>query len=607
MRRWWIRRTAWLGALMGALWCMAAPGAAAADEPLATLADCDYAVAIQPQPAASSASPGALQLTLGLATEGRDASELSAANGWAGVTDFDRSLVDWQVLTPGVSLSRDEARGVWRLQHPGQAWVQLRYRVLSALAQPHGPGAQSPDQLYRTQVAQDGFQFFGYGLLPTPQAWGNQRPLRLCMDLQQAADAQGQVQAAPWVGSLMDPAQGASARWQRREQAPLAQWQHAFYAGGPAWRVQTRALPGGPLALAVRGSLGATDAQLADQAARLVATHRHFWQQGEAVERFAPQWLVITPNHSPGSSSGTVVNQAAVLHVPPGFSPSNGNFEFLVGHENLHHWLPRRLGSRAGAPAYWLSEGFTDYYTHRLLLASGLWDLPRYASEISRMLQAYWLSGARNAGEADINARFFSDRDAGRQMYARGELLAMHWDGALRQGPQADPQGLDALLRGLMASATADEPRPAAERVMAALTQRLGAQPAAQLAAHVQQGQDLALPADLAGPCFALGWTERPRWVPGFEVQASFKNGRAQGVQPQGPAWRAGLREGMHIAGGAVRGMDVQREIEVVTLQEGQRVDLRFLPVDGSSDRVPQLSVREGAEPSAACRDWQRR
>lgn len=564
-------------------------------------------------------TPRRLDIRLDFPAGGRRQTTLGLAPGWAGINDFHAALHDWRGDRPDTRVQPGDAPHRWTVEHPAQGEVSVHYRVRAALADPDDGQPQPQFQLYRPQVGADWFQFFGHGALALPEGPAGDTRAALCVTLAQPGQPQ-----APAIGTLHA---GRGEEVSARLHGEPGQLHDAFYGGGPGWRVLQRALAGGPLHVAVRGQYAVGDAAFADQAAALIDSHRRFWGETSAP----PQWLVLTPNHARGNAGGTLVRQAAVLHAGPEFSPASGSFEFLIGHENLHSWIPGRFGSVDPDPVaqvrgYWFSEGFTNYYTHRLLLASGLWTLDRYADNLSRVLQDYWRSPARQTPVADIAPRFFTDRRAGQQMYIRGELLALRWDDALRD--RGHP-GLDTVLRPLMRPAgvdgpggnagsdSTDRPEPdlttrATHRVLTALEPLLGALPARDLAAHIDRGEPLPLAPGLGGPCLRVQWEDLPRWSLGFD-EASFGERVARSVRPGGPAHQAGLRDGQALRGWSVYGNDVGRDVELWVVDDAAPSSspeklrtLRYRPVDGT-ERLPTARVRDGAADDPACIAWQRR
>ncbi|WP_374567147.1 hypothetical protein [Ideonella sp.] len=543
-------------------------------------------------------SPRALEVELEFPADDRRETFIRVMPSWAGVDDFAAALTGWHGVGPGVTVAQAELPNRWRVDHPAGGTVRVAYSARAALPDPDDGRPQDQAQMYRTQIGADWFQFFGYGVLPSVEPWGDRTTPRQCVTVLQPGQP-----GAPAFSSL-GTGQGPATEWAL--QASPERLRHAFYAGGPGWRLAERRLASGPVHTAVRHKFQVEDGRFADEVASLLDAHRRFWGDEQA----APQWVVLTPNFSAGDFGGTLVDHAAVLHAGADFGPGNSAFESLVGHENLHQWIPHRFGSLAEGPAqqvsdYWFSEGFTNYYTHRLLLASALWSLPRYADELTEVLQRYWRSPARNATVASIAPRFFSDRDAGQQLYARGELLAMRWDRILRR-KQHD--GLDTALKSLLIAPGDAANRPlASDHVLDGLTPWLGEQPRRDVHDFIDEGLDLPLDdAGLAGPCFTLGWRDEPRWVLGFSTD-SFADRQVRGVQPDGPAHRAGLRNGARLSSWSIYGGDVSRDVELaIETTDGPPQTLRFKPVDGSSDHLPFVTTRPGAADEAACRAWVR-
>ena len=588
-------------------------GGAAAGSELPAGCDLDFRV----RALAAAPSP-ALELELKFDAAGRRESVVRVVPDWAGVDDYARSHVDWQALGAGQSVQPMAQPFRWRVQHEPDAVVHLRWRTLSALADPEQVQMQPQTTLYRTQVGARGFQFFGHGVLPAVEHWGDDRPARLCLTVE-ALDAHSPVFGTPGLSAAGQPL-----RWRLTDSH--ARLRHAFYGSGPMWRLHERTLRRGSLALALRGHFPQMDdAAFVDATARLVDMQRDFW--GES--RDTHQWVVLTPNHSPhANSGGTLVDRVAVLHAPQGFSATDPAFEFLVAHENLHQWFPQRFGSHGagqrgesdnGGPArdvphYWFSEGFTDHYTYRLLLASGLWDLDRYAEQLTRRARAYLGSPARQMKASDIAPRFFSDREAGSQLYRRGELLALRWDAALRQAGRGS---LTTVLQGLRLTGSASAPAEAAsERVMLAVASALagsGVDPREEVERHVMQGALMPLDspgwAPAMGPCLQRVQEEVPVWQLGFD-RASFDSRVLQGVDPAGPAHAAGLRDGMRLEGYSVHGGDTGRDA-VLQVRDAARPgtagalrEVRYRPVSGTPQRLPRWRARPDAAVEAACQAW---
>ena len=121
-------------------------------------------------------------------------------------------------------------------------------------------------------------------------------------------------------------------------------------------------------------------------------------------------------------------------------------------HELFHDWNPQQLGRMPDPEQshYWLSEGFTDYYTYVLLRRSGLSTADEYLAHYNTLLREYHLSPARDADNDRIVREFWSDPNVGHLPYWRGALLAMKWDAEIRAAT-AGRASLDDVMRDLFA------------------------------------------------------------------------------------------------------------------------------------------------------------
>nr|QQZ49074.1 hypothetical protein JKL49_18040 [Phenylobacterium glaciei] len=100
----------------------------------------------------------------------------------------------------------------------------------------------------------------------------------------------------------------------------------------------------------------------------------------------------------------------------------------------MHTWLPNQTGGlplEDEARDYWFSEGFTDFYATRVLLASGIWSLEDYAARYNEVLTRYDGSAARNFTADQVMAVFWTNQDA-QQSPMTGAGCWLTWDRAVR-------------------------------------------------------------------------------------------------------------------------------------------------------------------------------
>ncbi|MEZ4338776.1 MAG: hypothetical protein R3B82_19330 [Sandaracinaceae bacterium] len=175
---------------------------------------------------------------------------------------------------------------------------------------------------------------------------------------------------------------------------------------------------------------------------------------------------------------------------------------------------------------------------------------------------------------------------------AHGALYAAALDARLRAHGGDEPSFRRVLLPLMREADDTGAPVPRTT-VVAALQRILGDAEVTRFEAQALGADPVELPADAFGPClrprttthrrFALGFTAPPMGAETIEVT---------GVDPSGPAYRAGLRDGMVIRDLRYVPGDAETDVELEVVETGAR--LRFRPSDRSARgrgwvRVPRL------------------
>jgi predicted metalloprotease with PDZ domain len=389
---------------------------------------------------------------------------------------------------------------------------------------------------------------------------------------------------------------GPVTKW-RVEAISLASSRHAVYVGGD-FRVEKALIRGRPLYVAVRGKWPFSDAEFVDASRRVVEAHREFWNDFE----FPFFLITLIPNDiDRGSSGGTAIRNAFAMNVSRDFRIQSDPFDFLIGHEHLHTWVPGRLGTmgKDEARRYWFSEGFTNYLTHRLLVKSGLWTLERYADNLNEIIRKHVTSKAANATNDQVMRDFWQSRDVQDLPYRRGEFLAMRWNARLHA--ETPGQSLDALLRGMLTKP--GETDLATLRLTRALSPHIrGVE--GDIERFIERGEAMEFSKDLAGPCFTAYDEALGEFELGFDPDATLAAKVFMGVKPGSAAYRAGLRDGQTLRGYSYGHGDTRREVEVTIEVEKQKQVLKWLPVGPATLKAVQYTVKRGADGDAACKAW---
>ena len=379
-------------------------------------------VAYTVSPVVEAGSLRAVEVTMSFRGDADGRTRVRLPNAWAGTQRLDRTVAD--VRAEGARLTR---RGSdITLRHRPGAPVTLTYRVVQDYS---GPPRVGFDRPYRPSTFPEGFTLIGWTMFGRVEGreqagatfrWGAAAPgWTLASDLDHAAGAQIDVE------TLSD----------------------SVLVGGRDLEVLTFEAAGGEVRVAVLGEWRFSADALADRYRRVVEASADFWGEGGR-----PFFLALTPLAGPpgaGAQSGLGLGDGLAVWLS-GDSALDEASHVLV-HEQQHAWMPDRLGGlsegRAEALDFWFSEGFTDFYTLRILLRAGLSTPEAHLEALNRALriQAEAPPGLRNA---DVARAFFSDRRIACLPYQRGLLLALTVDGRLRRasGGQRD---LDDAIRAM--------------------------------------------------------------------------------------------------------------------------------------------------------------
>ncbi|HEX6911032.1 MAG TPA: hypothetical protein VF142_11590, partial [Longimicrobium sp.] len=227
---------------------------------------------------------------------------------------------------------------------------------------------------------------------------------------------------------------------------------------------------------------------------------------------------------------------------------------------------------------YWLSEGFSDFYAGRALLRAGLWTPADYVAELNTTLLRNASSPARLATSPEVSARFWSDPNVRQLPYDRGHLLGALLDYRVRRATEGRAD-LDDVLNETRAIArrrqNAPSPAHAGDLFTATLMARFDMDVTGTLALHLDGGEPVFLPPDLYGACATVRTVQQPEFTRGFDPAATSRAGNVvAGVDPAGPAYAAGLRDGMRL---------LRRESGAMG---DASVELAYRVDDGGTERV---------------------
>jgi predicted metalloprotease with PDZ domain len=299
------------------------------------------------------------------------------------------------------------------------------------------------------------------------------------------------------------------------------------------------------LRVAVRGKWGFAPDELADLVAKIMIAEHAYWRDkpGPFIVAMAP----IPDESGRVSSTGTGRGDGFSILSTAGFDLVQATR--LLAHEYMHHWIANLLGSlpeEQPAREFWFSEGFADHLTAAALLRSGLWSFEDYFGDKNRVLLRYGSSPARAATGDEIADLFWKDENFEQIGYDRGHLLAVLIEARIRAA-SGGRLGLGDVLRAQRKAAAPGGPTAAAlfPRLLEQVT-KLDMRD--EIRRLTEAGIPFLLPPDSFGGCARIVVQRRKAFTRGFDSEATAAAGMVlRGVDPEGPAYAAGLREGMRL------------------------------------------------------------
>jgi predicted metalloprotease with PDZ domain len=346
--------------------------------------------------------------------------------------------------------------------------------------------------------------------------------------------------------------------------------------------------------LAIRGKWARDDNVWKQQFSRIASSQRDFW--GAKSEPFLVT-IIDLPDMAPGSTSvgGTGRADAFAFFATTNAQPER--IDQTMAHEMMHSWIPRRIG---GLPiereqlTYWLSEGFTDWASWRAMVRGGLFTVEDFARAFNESLKAYESSAARNANNQAILDGFWRDPAVQSLPYQRGMLVATYWDLVVRRETKGQHHFEHVLLEMQRLAKLAPKASGKSVEYLKAAMMRVAKYDISQdLRDFIDDGKTPPLVEDIFAECGALQQITRKVFHRGFDIQATLKaNNEIKGVIVDGPAYAAGLRDGMKMLGrnGGVIG-DSRVEIAYDVMVGDMKKTLRWMPEGSGTEMIREFKL----------------
>jgi predicted metalloprotease with PDZ domain len=504
---------------------------------------------------------------------------LEQKGDWGGSEDSSGDLQEIRARgSDGRELALDVlGHGRWSVRaNPGEeirvSWCIPRNEILlSPVHQEH----------YRAALTDELFHAIGNHIWIAPAQLAQDSPIRIALDWQGFEELGWNCASSFGTGTHVVV------------ERPLDEFRQAVFLAG-RYRLLERSIRGRRLVVALPEQGLVVEAEaFADLCARVVEAQRAFFADWDYP--FYLVSAVATGREDPHSHSlgGTGLSDSFALFLRRGTDLNDGasnhaDILHVLAHEMFHNWCGRWTPLRDPEQlCYWFSEGFTEFFTRRMLLRAGLSTREQYAQSLEKSLHEYHHNPRRNCTNEEIRAGFWTERETGEMPYRRGDLVAARLDFAIRKRT-GGAQSLDDFLREAVALGKRGE-KLDVETLLARIERWTDAGLAAELRGVIIEGATLELPSDTFAPCLLIEPASVPTYELGFDFEATLRSKVITGLVPGSAAERAGLVEGQKLAASSNE-RRADRPVHVELLVDGVRRVIEYLP-QGPGEMLPCVRV----------------
>jgi len=531
-----------------------------------------------------------LDYTIALVTRPSRAIEISLAVDSApgGTTVFDLGEGEWGVEHPedwvrDLTISDDRGRPLavehptvttWTVRAVGQ--LELRYRLVPR------PATTFDAERHAPFFTEHMIHLLGVNALIYPAHLADDKQHRIRLSW-------ARFREAGWRSASSFGVQPTAV-----VNETIDEFRSAVFVASDELRVVNRLVGSGTLEVALVGAWPFADREIADLIEQVILAERAFFDDPGPPYFF----VALIPAGSEAGTSGDGLTHSFAAFLGPETTLTGEwglRVRALFAHEHFHTWngqLVTHPPDDADSLTYWVTEGFTDFYTWRLLYRAGMISLADYVASINEAVLSYTLSPARGLPNAQIEAGYWRDRDVEKIPYLRGALIATALDRELARMPAH--RGVDDVMRRLVVDARAGS-TITTDTVLALFESLTSPAFVAPLRSTIVDGATLAIDRRMFEPCLTATIAVRHRFELGFD-ERSWAARRVIGLRSGSAAERAGLREGQPLTGISVW-HDPDRIAEVTVDDHGSR-KIEYLPRSTESFDVPTFAIAD----AAACR-----
>ncbi|HEY3821142.1 MAG TPA: hypothetical protein VGL81_28450 [Polyangiaceae bacterium] len=311
--------------------------------------------------------------------------------------------------------------------------------------------------------------------------------------------------------------------------------------------------------------------------AQIRSSLRELLKSGEDPGAYA--YLVVAQTRPLGSFTTTPRVRSILLQVGPS-EPWGAGLRLSVAQQLVRRWIGGALAvSRHEPEGWWFGEGVSRYVAMLDLARIGLLTPDEVRDAVAGELSVLATSPHRSLDNAHLSALAAKDEVARATLMARGALYALDEAAVLRTKSKGQHSLAD-VLRVLLVQAEGLKQHDVPLSTWLGVVGKNDPDAEKTFDALVTRGEPIALPPDALGPCFRASAGEYTAFDPGFDLEAAraSSDGKVSGVRPDGPAAKAGLKDGDLIESMQARDGDATAPMKLSVQRAGTKVTLSFLP-----------------------------
>ena len=358
-----------------------------------------------------------------------------------------------------------------------------------------------------------------------------------------------------------------------------------FCAG--KFRSKTTIVNGHQLVVALTGKPAFSDKAVFSSIVKIILAERRFWNDA------GPDYYltIFLPLYDQGNTGGTAHYHAFSLFQSADLGLT-GNLLPMIAHEYFHNWLGLGLKMPAPDEPYkWFSEGFTEYYSYRILYETGIISEKDFFKKVNAYLRDYFLSPYFSLANQELIGRYWENSELKLLSYRRGFVEAFMLNSQISEKHE---KSLDELLRELylrsfpariFSNKLFDNLvcKYSDQKTLTAINQsNVGDnKPLARLLFTNQYYQMDTLKVDKV---FDLG----------FNYEASKAAGKIVGLTAGSNAAKAGLAENMKLSNKySIWFGNTEKPAMIGVIEHGQEKSIQYIPQLRVDKRIPQLIIKK--------------